>query len=116
MLRRRIHLLVSMTSGSSNAKPMLASHCMPVSDVVSSAAWSRGNSVPNTISPIGTRAISAGLTIGSASPLVRSRRLVRALKTVPSPITTNVIVTDAVARVVLGVSGPDASGTTAPCR
>ena len=40
------------------------------------------------------------------SPLVGSRRLVSALKTVPRPITTKVIVSEALAWSVLGSSGP----------
>ena len=47
------------------------------------------------------------------SPLVGSRRLVSALKTVPRPITTNVIVIDALAVSTLGASGPATSGISA---
>ena len=61
----------------------------------------------------GTIEIASACRIGAVSPLVGSRRLVNALNTVPRPITTKVIVMDAVARSTLGASGPATSGTRA---
>ena len=65
------------------------------------------------ISATGTSDTASAVRIGGVSPLAGSRRFVNALKTVPSPITTNVIVSDALAWLVLGSSGPATSGTNA---
>ena len=46
-------------------------------------------------------------------PAAGSRRFVSALKTVPKPITTNVMVSEALGASVLGSSGPATSGTNA---
>ena len=63
--------------------------------------------------PNGTRAIARALTIGAVSPLVGSRRLTRALNTVPSPMIAKVIVIAVLAESVLGSSGPATKGTKA---
>ena len=55
----------------------------------------------------------SALSSGDESPLAGSRRLVSALKTVPRPMTTKVIVSDAVGTSVLGSSGPATSGMSA---
>ena len=57
--------------------------------------------------------MASALRIGAVRPLVGSRRLTSALKTVPSPMTTKVIVIDTLACSMLGSSGPATSGTNA---
>jgi hypothetical protein len=66
-------------------------------------------------SPVRHRRVSlAGLAgVLGNEPLVGSPRFVNALKTVLSPITTNVIVMEALALSVLGSSGPATRGVSA---
>ena len=104
---RWIHLLASITIGSAKARPIQASHCMPVSSWVSRPRCRKPISVANTRSTTGTTEMAAACRIGGVSPLAGSRRLVSALKTVPRPITTNVIVIEALGRSGLGLVGPD---------
>ena len=59
------------------------------------------------------RPIPIDLRIGGASPVVGSRRFTRALKTVPRPITTKVIVIETLGWSMLGSSGPATSGMNA---
>jgi hypothetical protein len=53
-----------------------------------------------------------GLQDRRGEPAAGSRRLASALKTVPRPITTNVMVMEALARSGLGSSGPTTSGAS----
>ena len=85
---------------------MQASHSCPVSEVVSRPFWRPGSSVARTIMRDRDERDAERLEQRRARPLAGSRRLVSALKTVPRPITTNVIVSDAVGTSVLGSSGP----------
>ena len=94
-----------------SARPMQASHCGPVSGWVSRLRCRKPISVAGTRSATGTTAMATALRIGGVSPLAGSRRLVSALNTVPRPITTNVMVIDALGRSGLGSSGPATSGS-----
>ena len=95
------------------ARPKQASHSLPVSEVVSRPLWRPGSSVASTIIATGNSEMPSALSSGDESPLAGSRRLVSALKTVPRPMTTNVIVSDAVGTSVFGSSGPATSGISA---
>ena len=68
---RRIHLPDSTTSGRSAASPRHASHCLPVSETVSSPACRPGSSVASTISTTGTSEIASALRIGGGQPAGR---------------------------------------------
>ena len=57
--------------------------------------------------------MASALRIGGASPLPGSRRLVSALKTVPRPMTTKVIVIETLGASTFGSSGPMTSGSSA---
>ena len=84
-----------------------------MSDTVCRPFWRPGSSVASAIIAIGKSEIASALSSGGASPLAGSRRLVSALKTVPRPITTNVIVIDVEGSAGLGSSGPATKGTSA---
>ena len=72
---------------------------------MSSPCWRLGSCVARKIIAIGTSATPTAVRIGGVSPLAGSRRLVSALNTVPRPITTNVIVSDAVGVTGAGLVG-----------
>ena len=58
--RRRIHLPASITTGSASARPIAASHCGPVSEVVSSPRCRLGSCVARKIIAVGTTATPSG--------------------------------------------------------
>src|SRR5262249_37846040 len=111
--RRRYHFAASTTTGSTSASPIAISHCGPVSGWVSMPDWRLGSCGARKIIVIGTSDTPSAFSSGGASPLAGSRRLVIALPTVPRPITTNVMVSDALGCVVLGSSGPATSARNA---
>ena len=84
-----------------------------MSEAVISDPWACGSSVPRYSSATVIMPRPSAFRMGEEKPLAGSRRLVSALKTVPRPITTNVIVIAALACSVLGSSGPATSGRNA---